>query len=100
MRFIEDSARFFGCQFIISTHSPFVLALRGAKIYDMDENPPQVKSWTALRHVQAYFRFFQAHQKELETAPDDAAADTGAAGGKAPKSPETRSPGTQGPGKL
>ena len=30
--FIENSARFYGCQFIISTHSPFMLSIRGAKI--------------------------------------------------------------------
>ena len=75
VRFIEDSARFFGCQFIISTHSPFVLALRGAKIYDMNENPPQVKNWTALGHVQAYFRFFREHEKELETAAEAAGSE-------------------------
>src|SRR5690606_16366443 len=45
-RFIEDSARFFGCQFIISTHSPFLLSIRGAKIYDLDVNPVKVKKWT------------------------------------------------------
>ena len=29
-QFIEDSARFFHCQFLIATHSPFLLAMRGA----------------------------------------------------------------------
>lgn len=43
VKFIEDSARFFGCQFVIATHSPFVLAIRGAKIYDLDEEPVDVK---------------------------------------------------------
>lgn len=28
MQYIEDSARFFGCQFVISTHSPFFLTMR------------------------------------------------------------------------
>ena len=28
VKFLEDSARFFGCQFVISTHSPFLLAMR------------------------------------------------------------------------
>ena len=27
LRFLEDSARFFGCQFIIATHSPFLLSM-------------------------------------------------------------------------
>ena len=44
LKFIEDSARFFGCQFIIATHSPFILAMKGAKIYDMDENPVDIKN--------------------------------------------------------
>lgn len=30
-RFLEDSARFFGCQFFISTHSPFLLAIKGSQ---------------------------------------------------------------------
>ena len=63
--FIEDSARFFFCLFIISTHSTFVLALRGARIYDLDDNPPRVKPWTALAHVQEYYRFFKEHETEL-----------------------------------
>ena len=38
-QFIEDSARFMGCQCVIATHSPFVLAIRGAKIYDLTATP-------------------------------------------------------------
>ena len=33
VKFIEDSARFFGCQFIISTHSPFLFGGYRWKIY-------------------------------------------------------------------
>mgnify|MGYP000668304677 FL=1 len=58
VKFIEDSARFFGCQFVIATHSPFVLAIRGAKIYDLDEEPVDVKRWTELENVRAYYEFF------------------------------------------
>ena len=65
MKFIEDSARFFGCQFIISTHSPFLLSLHGAKIYDLDENPVQVKRWTDLENVRAYYEFFKRHNNEF-----------------------------------
>jgi len=66
MKFLEDSARFFGCQFIISTHSPFLLSMRGAKIYDMDENPVDVKEWTQLENVRSYYEFFQKHAHEFE----------------------------------
>jgi predicted ATPase len=65
LKFLEDSARFFGCQFIISTHSPFLLSMRGAKIYDMDEEPVDVKRWTELPGIRAYYDFFKAHQGEF-----------------------------------
>lgn len=65
-RFIEDSARFFGCQFVISTHSPFMLSMKGAKIYDLDEKPVDVKRWTELGNVREYFSFFKEHEKEFE----------------------------------
>lgn len=63
--YIEDSARFFGCQFIISTHSPFVLSMRGAKIYDLDAEPVDIKTWTELENVKEYYRFFKEHEKEF-----------------------------------
>ncbi|OCB00199.1 AAA family ATPase [Clostridium beijerinckii] len=65
MNFIEDSARFLRCQFIISTHSPFILAIKGAKIYDLDENPVDVKRWTELENVRTYYDFFKMHEKEF-----------------------------------
>ena len=63
--FIEDSVRFFNCQVIISTHSPFLLALRGAKIYDLDENPVIVKRWTELENIRLYREFFRLHNDEF-----------------------------------
>lgn len=65
MSFIEDSVRFFGCQFIISTHSPFLLAMRGAKIYDLDQNPVAIKRWTELENVRIYHEFFKLHENEF-----------------------------------
>lgn len=65
VRFIEDSARFLGCQFIISTHSPFLLSVRGAKIYDLDENPVDVKKWTELENVRTYYEFFKRYENEF-----------------------------------
>lgn len=66
LKFIEDSARFFGCQFIISTHSPFLLSMKGAKIYDMDEDVVDVKHWSELPNVRIYYDFFKQHEKEFE----------------------------------
>lgn len=65
MNFIEESARFLRCQFIISTHSPFMLAMKGAKIYDLDENPVDVKRWTELENVRTYYDFFKMYEKEF-----------------------------------
>ena len=65
MKFLEDSARFFGCQFIISTHSPFLLAMRGAKIYDMDEEVVDVKRWTELGGIRAYYDFFKKYENQF-----------------------------------
>lgn len=65
LRFLEDSVRFFGCQFIIATHSPFLLSMKGAKIYDMDEDPVDVKRWTELANVRAYYDFFKKYEDEF-----------------------------------
>lgn len=65
--FIESSVRFFGCQFIISTHSPFLLAMPGAKIYDLDETPADVKKWTELESIIIYYEFFTSHNNEFKT---------------------------------
>ena len=62
-KFIEESSRFFNCQFIISTHSPFLLALDNAKIYDLDENPVIDKPWSKLKNIQIYYDFFKEHEK-------------------------------------
>lgn len=66
VQFIEDSVRFFGCQFIISTHSPFLLSMKHAKIYDMDDYPVKVRKWTELKNVRLYREFFKAHDHRFE----------------------------------
>lgn len=65
-QYIADSARFMGCQFVISTHSPFLLSMRGAKIYDLDSDPVDVRRWTELSNVRAYYEFFKQHQHAFE----------------------------------
>ena len=66
LQFIQDSARFYNCQFIIATHSPFLLSLKDAKIYDFDTNPCRVRPWTELKNVRDYYNFFKLHEKEFE----------------------------------
>ena len=69
--FLEDSARFFGCQFIIATHSPFLLSIRGAKIYDLDAQPVRTRRWTDLPAVRAYYDFFKRHADAFSVTDDD-----------------------------
>lgn len=64
-KFIEDSVRFYNCQFIISTHSPFLLKLNRAKIYDLDETPVITKEWTELSNVLVYYNFFKQYEDEF-----------------------------------
>jgi len=65
-KFLEDSVRFFGCQFIIATHSPFLLSLRGARVYNMDADPVAPARWTRLPAVRAYYDFFMRHADAFE----------------------------------
>ena len=66
LQFIQDSVRFYNCQFIIATHSPFLLSLKDAKIYDFDECPVMTKKWTELKNVRDYYNFFKLHESEFK----------------------------------
>ena len=68
--FLENIVRFENCQIVIATHSPFLLALREARIYDLDSNGCPVRNWTELDNVRQYHAFFKAHDGEFRvTAP-------------------------------
>ena len=64
--YIENAARFFNCQFIISSHSPFILSLKGAKVYDMDSVPVKSVHWTEMANVRALRDFFVSHAREFD----------------------------------
>lgn len=59
---LEEMARYGGCQFVIATHSPFLLALRGGKLYDLDACPVTVRPWWELEGPRAYFEFFEENR--------------------------------------
>ena len=65
-KYIEQSAIGYGCQFIIATHSPFLLALEGAKIYDLDSLNGDVKAWNELDNIRLYYEFFKEHEQEFD----------------------------------
>ena len=64
-KYIEEASRFYKCQFIISTHSPFVLAMPYAKIYNLDVVPVTSSKWTELENVRTYYEFFNSHKDEF-----------------------------------
>lgn len=66
IQLIEDCARFYGCQFIISTHSPFVMSLRSALIYDLDEIPVTTKRWWELENMKLYYQLFRSYSDKFE----------------------------------
>ena len=64
--FLAESVRYCGNQLVISTHSPFLLALPGAKIINLDEQSRVVNSWTELKNPRVYYDFFKKHADEFE----------------------------------
>ncbi len=64
--YISASASHYGCQFIIATHSPVLLSMPNALIYDLDSYPVGTKKWTELENVRKYFEFFEKHRNQFE----------------------------------
>lgn len=63
IRLIIESSYYCNCQFIIATHSPFLLSIDSAKIYDLDTVPVSVKDWYELENVKIYYEFFKDNEK-------------------------------------
>lgn len=59
--YIEYAAWACDCQFIIATHSPFLLAMKRSKIYDLNSTPVDIKTWDELPLVKTYKKFFAEH---------------------------------------
>ena len=66
MDMLREMVRYCGGQFIIATHSPFLLSMENAKIYDLDSSPVEVKNWWELENVRIYHDFFQSHRSLFE----------------------------------
>lgn len=62
---IEYLARQGKCQFIISTHSPFLLSLFGAKIYNLDTMPVGVCRWWEVDSMRHYFNLFESERDKF-----------------------------------
>lgn len=62
---INKLARLLGCQFIIATHSPFMLGTLNAKIYNIDTKEYDVVRWSELENVRYFYDFFKRHEQEF-----------------------------------
>lgn len=47
------------CQFIIATHSPFLMAMKNAKIYNLDHTPVDVCNWWEVENMKHFFELFE-----------------------------------------
>ena len=63
---INKMTRLLGCQFIIATHSPFMLGTLNAKIYNLDTKEYDVAKWSELANVRYFYNFFKKHEKEFQ----------------------------------
>lgn len=63
--YISATARVTDSQFIIATHSPILLSMKNAKIYNLDDYPASVCDWTSLPNVRRYFDFFMERREEF-----------------------------------
>lgn len=55
------------CQLIIASHSPFILSIPQAKIYNLDSIPVQTAQWYELDNMKAYYNLFKTHEKAFES---------------------------------
>ncbi|MBP5745022.1 MAG: AAA family ATPase, partial [Lachnospiraceae bacterium] len=63
---INRLSRFLSCQFIIATHSPFMLGTLDAKIYNLDSDDYKVCRWNELENVRYFYEFFRKRKNEFE----------------------------------
>ena len=63
---INKMTRLLQCQFIIATHSPFMLGTLNAKIYNLDTKEYDVTKWSKLENVRYFYDFFKKHEKDFE----------------------------------
>ena len=63
---IEKWSYLYGCQFIIATHSPFLLSAEHATVYNLDATPATIERWHKLENVRYYYDFFKKNKDLFE----------------------------------
>ena len=63
---LESLSRNSSCQFIIATHSPFLLSIENALVIDLDSSPVRDCKWYQLSNMRYYYRFFNLFSSLFE----------------------------------
>jgi predicted ATPase len=63
---ITFSAKNCNSQFIIATHSPFLLAIPNAKIYNLDKNPVTISKFWELDNMKEYYKLFTTYSEQFK----------------------------------
>ena len=64
--YIDSMARYENCQFIISTHSPFIMSIKNALLYNLDVFPATTMKWSEVESVRQYYDFFKSKEGEFK----------------------------------
>ncbi|MHC1721692.1 MAG: AAA family ATPase [Aminipila sp.] len=62
---INEWSRYLSCQFIIATHSPFLLGTLNARIYNLDTKDFKVCHWSQLENVRFFYDFFKKNESQF-----------------------------------
>ena len=63
---INKMSRYLGIQFIIATHSPFMLGILDGKIYNLDTEDYKIQKWNELENVKYFYDFFKNRKDEFQ----------------------------------
>ena len=63
---MNQMARYLGMQFVVATHSPFMLGILESKIYNLDTVDYKVQKWSELENVKYFYEFFKRRKDEFE----------------------------------
>lgn len=63
--FIDSMARYENCQFIISTHSPFIMSMKNALLYNLDVFPATTMKWSEVESIRQYYEFFKSREADF-----------------------------------
>lgn len=64
--YISVLAYMCNCQFIIASHSPFMLSMNDAKIYDLDSPACRICKWYELPNMKIYYQLFKRFESRFK----------------------------------